>query len=240
MRKWLFLFLVAYQLNAFADAAGKVLFTSKDVLAERNNQQRNLSRGSPFFEGDTIITRAGALAQLQYSNGTLVSLQPNSSYKVVSYNKSAKSENSAYLGRGGLDSTTNEKKKSQLSTPLVALAISGTQYRTGIFCNTEKCKKIAVQVTQGKVIIDNKYPLGPGELQSSAIYNAITKQITYGPIDWAANGWVSFPSNLTNGSDFIDPSTLTSVINSTTINNAANAIVNSIAAPTTTICLCCQ
>lgn len=240
MKKWLFVFLFVQHAIAFSQSAGKILFTSKEVVAEHNSKQRTLARGSEVFEGDKISTREGALAQLQYSNGTLVSLQPNTTYTVISYNKSAKVVNSAYLSRGGMESTTAaEKKKSLLGTPLVALAIAGTKYRTAIFCDSKKCKKLAIEVTQGKVIVDNRYPLGPGEQQNSAIYNANTKQITYGPINWSANGWVNFPSTQSsNPEDFIDPVTLTQVINSTAVNAATNTITT-VLAPSIAACPCC-
>lgn len=240
MKKWLFVFLFVQYVVGFSQSAGKILFTSKDVIAERNNQQRTLSRGSEFFEGDKISTREGALAQLQYSNGTLVSLQPNTTYSVVSYSKEAKAVNSAYLSRGGLQSTTSEKKKSLLGTPLVALAIAGTKYRAAIFCNTKQCKKFAIEVTEGKVILDNRFPLGPGERQNSAIYNANTKQITYGPINWSAHGWVTFPSSQSsNDENFIDPSTLTQVVNATAVNTAANTITTILVPSLSYPCPCC-
>ena len=232
MKKWLFVFLFIYQAVAFSESAGKVLFTSKEVIAKRNNQQRTLTRGAEFFEGDVISTKDGALAQLQHSNGTLVSLQPNSEYSVVSYHKEATVGNSAYLAKGGLESSTatsDSKRKSLLSTPLVALAIAGTKYRAAIFCNTATCKKFAIQVTEGLVIVDNRYPLGPGQQQSSGIYNASTKQMTYGPINWSANGWVDFPSSLAgNSPDFIDPSTLTQVVNATITNSATHTVTTTI------------
>ena len=233
MKRWLFLILFVYQALAFSESAGKVLFTSKEVIAKRNNQQRVLTRGAEFFEGDTISTKGGAIAQLQYSNGTLVSLQPNSSYKIIAYNKAAAKGNSAYLSNGGLESATamsDNKKKSLLGTPLIALAIAGTKYRTAIFCNTIKCKKIAIQVTDGRVIVDNRYPLGPNEQQSSAIYNANTKQITYGPINWSAHGWVNSPSPQAgnNGPDFITPSTLTQVVNATITNTTTHTVTTTV------------
>lgn len=243
MKKWLFLFLCIYQSVTCAGAAGKILFTSKEVVAEKNNQQRVLKRGSEFFEGDTINTKVGALAQLQYTNGTLVSLQPNSAYKVLAYNDAPNAVNSAALTKGGLESSTLGQKKEILNTPLVSLAIAGTKYRTGIFCNHGKCKKVAVEVTEGLVIVDNRFPLGPNEQQNSGIYNANTRQMTYGPVNWSANGWVSTTSSSAgngNGQGFVTTDLLTQVVNATAVNSATNGIINgAVTATGVGACPCC-
>ncbi|MCA0404202.1 MAG: FecR family protein [Proteobacteria bacterium] len=244
MKKWFFVVLLAYQALAFCEPAAKVLFTSKDVVVKRNNQEHKLARGSELFAGNLISTREGALAQFQYTNGTVVSLQPNSDYTISAYNKTATSGNAAYLAKGGIESTTGagKEKKSVLQTPVVALSISGTRYRASIFCNTATCKKFAIEVTEGLVIVDNRYYLGPGEQQNSAIYNANTKQITYGPINWSANGWVDFPALQSENGDpnFIDTSILTQDINATITNAATHTVTNSIVTIITTgACPCC-
>lgn len=207
MKKWLFIFLFLYQAIAIAEQAGTLLFATKQVYVERAGQEKSVSRGASLFVGDRLITREGAQAQFKYSNGTLISLQPNSSYKILSYTPQDKNiQSKASLDRGGLESTTQGQKKASLQTPVVALAINGTKYRIGIFCSnrakvtrlptgkkvtTKGCEQAGIEVTEGQVIVNGSYALGPGEPHNAALYNGITQQITYGPIDWPGHGWVT-------------------------------------------------
>ena len=72
-------------LTSFA-AAGKVHFAFGQVSAENTaGESRKLKRGHDLEPGDTIITERGR-AQLRFTDGSFVSLQPRTSFKIEEYN----------------------------------------------------------------------------------------------------------------------------------------------------------
>lgn len=72
-------------LTSFA-AAGKVYFAFSEVSAENTaGETRKLKRGHELEPGDTIITERGH-AQLRFTDGSFVSLQPRTSFKLEEYN----------------------------------------------------------------------------------------------------------------------------------------------------------
>lgn len=192
-----------FQEVVFAEEAGTVLFATKDTFLERNNTQQALQRGSILMVGDRIITAKDGSVQFKYSNGTLIALQPNSSYKIISYTPNNKElQSTASLDKGGLESTTQNQKKAKLETPVFALAISGTHYRISIFCSQGNiCKKAGLEVMEGTVIVNDLYALGPGQTHNSAVYNGVTKQINYRQIHWPKHGWVNFNSGYSDTDD---------------------------------------
>ncbi|KTC94563.1 FecR family protein [Legionella erythra] len=202
MKKLLFFCLLGQAFAAYAQQAiGTVLFASNQVTVERNNQKLPLTRGASFYVGDTIVTGANAQAQIRYSNGTLVALQPNSTYEITSYTPQSKGiQSQANLKSGGVESTTKSQKKAILKTPVIALAISGTSYRAMVVkspTSEKRCKnnrnlkatRVATQVYQGQVTMGDTR-LGPKEKYKSATYDCVSGQVTPGYISWGALGWV--------------------------------------------------
>lgn len=127
------LILIGFLLTAthvFAESAAKVLYAQKKVVASGRGGERTLSRGSALEAGDQITTSADAAVHIQYSNGALVNLGSNSSYKILAYNpKQADSQINAELTNGKLEIQNSGKIKETLKTPIVSLAILGTHIR---------------------------------------------------------------------------------------------------------------
>lgn len=121
------LFVAANQLFA---AAATVLFTQNKVVANRNGSERTLSRGASLDPGDQITTGAGGAIHLQYTNGALVNIGSDSTYKILAYSpKQTDSQINAELSRGKLEIQNAGKIKETLKTPIVSLAILGTHIR---------------------------------------------------------------------------------------------------------------
>lgn len=128
MNKLIFLVLL-FAGQVYAESAATVLFVEKKVVASHNGSEHSLSRGSSVDVGDTIITGEGAHANIRYTNGTLVNIGSGSNYKIVAYApKSSGVQVDAQLNLGKIHVKTAGKEKESLKTPVVSLAILGTEF----------------------------------------------------------------------------------------------------------------
>src|SRR5262245_60410801 len=117
-------------------AAARVDFTTAGVtVTGRNGQTRALSRGSELDEGDTIRTNADGRAQLRFTDGSYVSLQPNTDFAISEYKYDGKadgSERSFYgLVRGAMRTVTGaigrvNRNAYRITTPTATVGIRGT------------------------------------------------------------------------------------------------------------------
>lgn len=143
--------------NVFAVSAAKVLFTDKKVVAILNGAERVLSRGSNLDTGDEIRTADNGSINLQYSNGTLVNIGSNSTYKILAYAPKSDVQIKAELSNGKLELQNPGKIKETLKTPIVSLAILGTHIRVDV----ESAHITHIQVVDGLVWARNEF-LRPG------------------------------------------------------------------------------
>lgn len=144
---------MAYSVNVFSQASiGKILFTVGQVTAKHGSQERRLARGALFYVGDSIITGYNARAQIKYDNGALVSIEPNSHYQTLSYEPKDNLVIKSSLIRGEINYDSNNKayKHNIITTPLVALAILGTQLQLRVNHDSSY-----VKVTKGTVCVEN-------------------------------------------------------------------------------------
>ena len=122
--------------NALA-AAGKVSFAWGDVkVQDASGSQSALKRGSELENGDTVITEKGR-AQLRFKDGSFISLQPKSTFKIEDYNyeESAQANDKSVfsLFRGGLRTITGligkrNRGAYRVNTPVATIGIRGTAY----------------------------------------------------------------------------------------------------------------
>jgi hypothetical protein len=138
--------------QVLADAA-KVLYTQNKVTASHNGSVRTLSRGATLDAGDQITTGAGAAIHLQYTNGTLINLGDNSTYKILAYSPKADVQINAELSHGKLEVQNPGKIKETLKTPIVSLAILGTHIN--VYVPSDKMTYI--QVIEGLILARNEY-----------------------------------------------------------------------------------
>ncbi len=152
MRQLLSICLLLMATPALADNVATVLFTAKDVSLNRTGAQSKLARGGSLQTGDAIITAAESSAKIKYANGTLVSIGENSNYKILAYSPNQGDvEIAAELKSGKIESKTTGQKKETLKTPVIALAILGTQYK--VYVPNEK--KTYTIVQSGKIEAGN-------------------------------------------------------------------------------------
>ena len=148
----------AFSTASFA-AAGKIEFSVGNVIAlNTTGNSRSLTKGTEINAGDTIQTQDGR-AQLRFSDGGYISLQPNTEFKVEDYSFNGKADGSEKgffnLVRGGLRAITgaighgNNKSAYRVNTPVATIGIRGTEYLA------QFDTKLLVKVGDGAVYLQN-------------------------------------------------------------------------------------
>jgi hypothetical protein len=123
---------------AFAGEAGAVAgrteFTIGGVTVARNGVERPLTRGTELDNGDVVRTNDGR-AQIRFTDGAYVSLQPNTDFAIRDYrfeNKTDGSERGFFgLVKGAMRTVTGligrvNRDRYQIVTPTATVGIRGT------------------------------------------------------------------------------------------------------------------
>lgn len=146
--------------HAFAAPAGRVDFAQGTVSATGSDgNPRTLAKGSEVNSGD-IITIGDGRAQIRFTDGGYLALQPNTVFKVDEYAFEGKSDGKEKgffsLVKGGLRTISGTIGKAnqqtyKLSTPTATIGIRGTA-----FSATQTGDQLHVTVGQGRVSITNQ------------------------------------------------------------------------------------
>lgn len=122
---------------AHGATAARVDFAIGNVAAvDKAGRSRALTKGLRVEEGETILTNDGR-AQLRFTDGAYVSLQPQSEFRIDQYRYAGKQDGSEKaffsLLKGGLRTITgfvgrSNKKNYQVSTTVATIGIRGTEY----------------------------------------------------------------------------------------------------------------
>jgi hypothetical protein len=120
-----------------APPAARVDFAIGNVAAvNKAGLSRPLAKGAQIEEGETVNTNSGR-AQLRFTDGAYVSLQPQSEFRIDQYQYEGKQDGSEKtflsLLKGGLRTITgfvgrSNKKNYQVSTTVATIGIRGTEY----------------------------------------------------------------------------------------------------------------
>jgi hypothetical protein len=142
LRSFLFfslLFLVSAQVFAQSaiTSAGQVIVATGAVQEIKADQTtRSLQRGDHFYSGDTLVTGTNSTAQIRFTDGSVVALNPNSKLQVndYSYQKDPKNDRSVMtLVQGGFRALTGLISKTnpdayKVQTPVAVIGVRGTNY----------------------------------------------------------------------------------------------------------------
>lgn len=119
-------------------AAGRVDFAVGDVRAVGpDGRSRTLAKGATFDNGETIETGPNGRAQLRFTDGAQVSLQPQSQFRIDDYSFSGQVDGSEKgffsLLKGGLRTITGwvgrtNRDKYKVTTAVATIGIRGTEY----------------------------------------------------------------------------------------------------------------
>jgi hypothetical protein len=122
---------------AHAAPAALVEFAIGNVNAVNTaGVSRSLNKGAEVQAGDTIDTGTGR-AQLRFSDGAYISLQPGSQFRIDEYNYAGKSDDSERgffsLIKGGMRTITgligrSNRRNYQVRVPVATIGIRGTEY----------------------------------------------------------------------------------------------------------------
>ena len=135
---WLLLLALHLPIGAaFAEGAAKVDFAIGVVVAlQADGGRRPLARGAEVSPGETVDTGAGRV-QLRFSDGAMVSLQPQTQFRIDAYEfkgEAAGGERGFFsLLKGAMRTITGaigktDRKAYRLDTAVATIGIRGTEY----------------------------------------------------------------------------------------------------------------
>jgi FecR protein len=125
----------AFAGTTLANTAARVDFAIGAVTATgKDGQARTLTKGADVLSGDRIVTTNGR-AQLRFTDGAFVSLQPNTTFEVREYRFDGKTDGTekGFFGllRGAMRTVTGligrvNRSAYQIQTPTATVGIRGT------------------------------------------------------------------------------------------------------------------
>ena len=143
---------------ALAAPAARVEFVVGKVVAlDTQGRERVLARGATVGEGDTVDTGPGR-AQLRFTDGAYVSLQPRSKFRIDAYRFEGRTDGNERgffsLLQGGLRTITGlvgrtNKSNYQVTTAVATIGIRGTEY-TVSYGNS-----VTGAVGEGEIVVCN-------------------------------------------------------------------------------------
>lgn len=149
-----------FPVTGYCVAAGRVDFAIGNVESVTADGRRHpLNKGAEINAGEAISTAAGARAQVRFTDGGYVSLQPNTLFRVDEFNYQNKTDGGEKgffsLLKGGLRAITGaighvNKQTYQVKTPAATLGIRGTGYTMAL-----RDDGLFVNVGEGAISLNN-------------------------------------------------------------------------------------
>lgn len=142
---------------------GQVVWVSGEVKAIMEDRSiRQLARRSAIYVKDTIITNASSMAEMTFTDGSVVSLTTNTTYKIDRYHYEPngppdRNEYVVNLIAGGFRTLTgfiskNRPQDYHVNTPVATLGVRGTDY--AIYYD-EGSGALSAQLNEGAISISN-------------------------------------------------------------------------------------
>lgn len=145
-----------------AAGAARLDFASGDVSARSaSGVVRSLTKGSELQAGDTVLTGREGRAQMRFSDGAMVSLQPQSEFSLDDYRFSGKADGDERgffrLLKGGLRTLTGligraNRDNYKVTTSVATIGIRGTEY-TVTYVDPET---VAIATGEGRIEVCNQ------------------------------------------------------------------------------------
>lgn len=140
-------------------AAARVEFSIGQVSAiGSDGNERSVTKGMAIEQGDTIQTANNGRAQLRFSDGGYISLQPNTQFRVDEFKYEGKTDGKEKgffsLLKGGLRAITGavghtNKENYRVNTPVATIGIRGTEFLA------QYDGKLLVKVGNGAIYMSN-------------------------------------------------------------------------------------
>ncbi|HXM81199.1 MAG TPA: FecR family protein [Burkholderiales bacterium] len=125
-------------IGAQGTEAGRFLSVVGDVRVGREGaQQRPAQRAAEFYEGESIVTGSGALAQLRMSDGALMSVRGETEIKLDRFSYAGENDRNASFFmsvlKGGLRTITGvigrqNRDRYRITTATITLGVRGTDF----------------------------------------------------------------------------------------------------------------
>lgn len=149
--------------------AGHVIIAKGKVIARSaGGDTRPLRRRSPFYAGEVLATGQRSMAQVRFEDGALLSLKPDTEFRVDRYRFEAGGgegdESISTLLKGGFRTITGAIGKQdpdsyKVTTPVATIGVRGTHYEVAL------TDQLLVAVWEGGIEVKNdqgKIDLGVG------------------------------------------------------------------------------
>lgn len=127
-----------YPVFGYAAGSARIDFAIGNVLAVApSGTQRPLSKGGEVFSGETVRTGPDGRAQLRFTDGAMISLQPQTDFRLDNYHFTGQSDGQEKglfsLLRGGLRTITGligraNRDNYRVTTSVATIGIRGTEY----------------------------------------------------------------------------------------------------------------
>ena len=150
----------AFPATGYCIAAGRVEFAIGNVESVTADGIRHaLGKGAEINAGESVSTANGARAQIRFTDGGFVSLQPGTLFRVDEYNYQNKTDGQEKgffsLFKGGFRAVTGfighlHKNNYRVRTPEATLGIRGTGYNMAL-----RDDGLFVNVGEGAISLDN-------------------------------------------------------------------------------------
>jgi len=123
-----------------AGSAGVAQFIAGEVnVLHPNGRTEALAKGKPLESGESILTGNGGRAQVRFSDGGLVSLQPNTEFKIANYVDEADPKQDRFLVdllRGSMRAITGligkrNRENYKVTTTTATIGIRGSGFSVG-------------------------------------------------------------------------------------------------------------
>lgn len=152
-------------------ADGQLLAATGDVRVLRADKGwtavQPLLRGDTLRAGDTIITGDDGRVQVRFADGALITLQPNSRFRIDEYRFDANGQRSFFsLLKGALRTSTGAIGKRsyddwRLRTPTATVGVRGTDFTAEETVCEPQCAPgappgLRVTVTEGRVVVASR------------------------------------------------------------------------------------
>ncbi|HEX5804319.1 MAG TPA: FecR family protein [Azospira sp.] len=173
----------AYPVLAHSAGAAKVDFAAGSVTAVgAAGAPRALAKGAEIGSGDAVVTGDGGRAQLRFTDGSMVSLQPGSEFKVDDYQFSGTPDGGEKgffsLLKGGLRTITGlvgrtNKSAYKVTTSVATIGIRGTEFTIAY----TGANSIAVSTGEGMIEVCNNAGCAIVPAGSSAIVSGPNTEV---------------------------------------------------------------
>lgn len=150
------------------DAAVVLSASGATTLVGRSSVSTPLRTDVPIRSGDLIRTGSDGRVQLRFTDGALISIQPDSDFRVERYAFDARSERGFFeLARGAVRTVSGRIGKRdrddwRLTTPTATIGIRGTEFSVEeVVCLKSACAPgvepgLTVSVVSGRVAVSNR------------------------------------------------------------------------------------